>query len=110
MTHSFPIISGQNKPQAWTIAPDAAALVQLADGIWSCAKQTQQRPLIILSTAGPLMGLRIALEKQRPQDLDPQIAFLPQVISFNDWCQAIFQIHIDWQYPLESGPAYRIGE
>jgi ATP-dependent helicase/nuclease subunit B len=96
MTHSFPLISGQNKPQAWTIAPDAATLVHLADGIWSCAKQTQQRPLVILSTAGPLMGLRIALEKQRPQDLSPQIAFLPQVISFNDWLELAPNA---WQLP-----------
>jgi ATP-dependent helicase/nuclease subunit B len=33
------------------------------------------------------MGLRIALEKQRPQDLDSQIAFLPQVMSLSDWLE-----------------------
>jgi ATP-dependent helicase/nuclease subunit B len=50
--------------------------------------QTQQRPLVVLSTAGPLIGVRAALEKYRPNNLSNQIAFLPQVMSFNDWLEA----------------------
>ena len=50
--------------------------------------QTNQRPLVVLSTAGPLMGVRAALEKYRPNDLPSHIAFLPQVMSFNDWLEA----------------------
>ena len=34
------------------------------------------------------MGVRAALEKYRPKDLPNHIAFLPQVMSFNDWLEA----------------------
>ena len=88
MPHPFPSTSDQKQVQSWAITPDASALEQLAKGIWACAMQTQQRPLVVLSTAGPLIGVRAALEKHRPSDLDPQIAFLPQVISFADWLDA----------------------
>jgi ATP-dependent helicase/nuclease subunit B len=88
MPHPFPILNEQKQPHAWAIAPNASALRSLAEGIWNCAVQTKQRPLVVLSTAGPLMGVRAALEKYRPQDLPSQIAFLPQVMSFNDWLEA----------------------
>lgn len=88
MRHPFPILNEQKQPHAWVIAPNASALRSLAEGIWNCAVQTKQRPLVVLSTAGPLMGVRAALEKYRPQDLPSQIAFLPQVMSFNDWLEA----------------------
>lgn len=88
MPHPFPTLSEQKQPHAWTIAPNASALKSLAEGIWNCAVQTNQRPLVVLSTAGPLMGVRTALEKYRPKDLPSHIAFLPQVMSFNDWLEA----------------------
>ena len=88
MPQPFPTISEQKQPQAWTITPNSHALTQLAKGIWDCAKQTQKRPLVVLSTAGPLIGVRAALEKNRPKDLANNIAFLPQVISFADWLEA----------------------
>ena len=88
MPQPFPTISEQKQPQAWAIAPNSHALEQLAKGIWDCAKQTQKRPLVVLSTAGPLIGVRAALEKNRPKDLANNIAFLPQVISFADWLEA----------------------
>ena len=86
--HPFPTLSDQRQPHVWAITPNAGALQELAEGIWNCAKQSQQRPLVVLSTAGPLMGVRAALEKYRPQNLANQIAFLPQVMSFNDWLEA----------------------
>ena len=88
MHYPFPTISKQKQVHAWAITPDATALEQLANGIWDCAVQTKTRPLVVLSTAGPLIGIRAALEKYRPNHLDPQIAFLPQVISFTDWLEA----------------------
>ena len=88
MLHPFPTISDQKQVQSWAITPDATALEQLARGIWDGAEHTQRRPLVVLSTAGPLIGVRAALEKYRPQNLDPKIAFLPQVISFADWLEA----------------------
>ena len=88
MPHPFPTLNEQKQPYAWSIAPNASALKSLAEGIWNCAVQTNQRPLVVLSTAGPLMGVRTALEKYRPKDLPSHIAFLPQVMSFNDWLEA----------------------
>ena len=88
MSYPFPTISDQQQPYTWAIAPNAGALKELADGIWNCAVQTNQRPLVVLSTAGPLMGVRAALEKHRPNNLPNHIAFLPQVMSFNDWLEA----------------------
>ena len=88
MSHPFLTLKEQKQPHAWAIAPNASALKSLAEGIWNCAMQTKQRPLVVLSTAGPLMGVRAALEKYRPKDLPSHIAFLPQVMSFNDWLEA----------------------
>lgn len=88
MPQSFPLVSDQKQPQNWAITPNAGALTELARGIWDCAVQTNQRPLVALSTAGPLMGVRAALEKNRPKDLPGDIALLPQVISFADWLEA----------------------
>ncbi|WP_114653247.1 PD-(D/E)XK nuclease family protein [Polynucleobacter necessarius] len=96
MPHPFPTLNAQQQPHAWAIAPNASALKSLAEGIWNCAVQTKQRPLVVLSTAGPLMGVRAALEKYRPQDPDPQIAFLPQVMSFSDWLEAAPSA---WKFP-----------
>ena len=92
MRYPFPPISKQKQVHAWAITPDATALEQLANGIWDCAVQTKTRPLVVLSTAGPLIGIRAALEKYRPNHLDPQIAFLPQVISFTDWLEVAPEI------------------
>jgi ATP-dependent helicase/nuclease subunit B len=90
MSQPFPTISKQEQPHSWSITPDASALEQLAKGIWDCAVQTNERPLVVLSTAGPLIGVRAALEKNRPDPsiLNSKTAFLPQVISFNDWLEA----------------------
>ena len=98
MPHPFPAISDQKQPQAWAITPDAMALEQLAKGIWDCAVQTGQRPLVVLSTAGPLIGVRAALEKSRLDNLPNNIAFLPQVISFTDWLEAAPGV---WQLPKQ---------
>ena len=104
MSAAFPTISEQKQPYAWTITPNAHALKTLAEGIWDCAKQTQQRPLVVLSTAGPLIGLRAALEEARPNDLSNQIAFLPQVISFTDWLEAAPNA---WKFPKKQSDLER---
>jgi ATP-dependent helicase/nuclease subunit B len=88
MTRLFPSISNQEQPSVWAITPNAGALQELAEGIWNYAVQTNQRPLVVLSTAGPLIGVRAALERYRPNHLPNHIAFLPQVMSFNDWLEA----------------------
>jgi len=106
MPPPFPTISEQKQPYAWSVIPDARVLERLALGIWNYAKQTQQRPLVVLSTAGPLMGVRAALEKYRPNadDLEPKISFLPQVMSFNDWLEAAPSA---WKFPKKQSDLER---
>jgi ATP-dependent helicase/nuclease subunit B len=104
MSQSFPQISDQKQPHAWAIAPNAGALDALAGGIWNCAVQTQQRPLVVLSTAGPLIGVRSALEKNRPSDLPSHLAFLPQVMSFTDWLDAAPGA---WKFPKKQSDLER---
>jgi len=104
MPHPFPSLNEQKQPYAWAIAPNAGALNSLAEGIWNCAMQTNQRPLVVLSTAGPLMGVRAALEKYRPKDLPSHIAFLPQVMSFNDWLEAAPGA---WKFPKKQSDLER---
>jgi ATP-dependent helicase/nuclease subunit B len=104
MSQPFPTISDQKQPQAWAITPNADALAQLAIGIWDCARQTKQRPLVVLSTAGPLIGVRAALELNRPKDLPSNIAFLPQVISFTDWLEAAPGA---WKFPKKQSDLER---
>jgi ATP-dependent helicase/nuclease subunit B len=104
MSQAFPTISKQEQPYQWAIAPNADALKVLAQGIWNCAVQTHQRPLVVLSTAGPLIGLRAALEDTRPTDLANDIAFLPQVISFADWLDAAPN---SWKFPKKQSDLER---
>ncbi|WP_438978794.1 PD-(D/E)XK nuclease family protein [Polynucleobacter sp.] len=104
MPHPFPRLNEQKQPHAWAIAPNASALKSLAEGIWNCAMQTNQRPLVVLSTAGPLLGVRAALEKYRPKDLPSHIAFLPQVMSFNDWLEAAPGA---WKFPKKQSDLER---
>lgn len=104
MSHPFPKISDQKQPYAWAITPNSQALGQLAGGIWNCAAQTNQRPLVVLSTAGPLMGVRAALEQNRRNDLPNNLAFLPQVISFADWLEAVPGA---WRFPKKQSDLER---
>ena len=104
MSQPFPTISDQKQPQAWAITPNSLALTQLAKGIWDCAMQTNQRPLVVLSTAGPLIGVRAVLEQNRRDDLPNNIAFLPQVISFTDWLEAAPGA---WKFPKKQSDLER---
>ncbi|QWD68951.1 PD-(D/E)XK nuclease family protein [Polynucleobacter sp. VK25] len=104
MSQSFPDLPDQKQPQAWAITPNSQALTQLAKGIWDCAMQTNQRPLVVLSTAGPLIGVRAALELNRPKDLSSNAAFLPQVISFTDWLESAPGA---WQFPKKQSDLER---
>ena len=104
MPHPFPTISDQKQPYAWAITPNSGALEELAQGIWTCAVQTKQRPLVVLSTAGPLIGLRAALEQTRPKDLPSHLRFLPQVISFADWLEAAPNA---WKFPKKQSDLER---
>jgi ATP-dependent helicase/nuclease subunit B len=87
---------GYGQPLAWSVPPDRNALETLSGGIWNVAMQTGQRPLVVLSTAGPLMALRSSLERHRPADIAPQIAFLPEVMSLSDWLGSAPQ---SWAFP-----------
>ena len=104
MPQSFLNLYDQKQPYAWAITPNSQALTELAKGIWDCAAQTKQRPLVVLSTAGPLIGVRAALEKNRRDDLPSKIAFLPQVISFTDWLEAAPGA---WKFPKKQSDLER---
>ena len=104
MPQPFPTIAKQKHPLDWSITPNSQALTELAKGIWDCAVQTNQRPLVLLSTAGPLIGVRAALEQHRPKDLPSKIAFLPQVISFADWLEAAPGA---WKFPKKQSDLER---
>jgi len=104
MPQPFPTISDQKQPQQWAVTPSAGALTELAKGIWDCAVQTRQRPLVVLSTAGPLIGVRAALEQNRRDDLPSNIAFLPQVMSFTDWLEAAPGA---WKFPKKQSDLER---
>jgi ATP-dependent helicase/nuclease subunit B len=95
---------GFGQPLTWAICPDRDALQTFSSGIWSAAMQTGQRPLVILSTAGPLMALRNSLEHHRPAEIDPQIAFLPEVMSLSDWLGSAPQ---SWTFPKAQTPLER---
>jgi len=106
MPHSFPRISTQTTPLHWSITPNASGLEQLARGIWDGACQTGERPLVVLSTAGPVMGVRAALERYRPDasQLNAKTAFLPQVMSLSDWVEAAPGA---WNFPREQSDLER---
>ena len=104
MPQPLPATSDQKQPQQWAITPNAGALAELANGIWDCALQTNRRPLVVLSTAGPLIGVRAALELNRPKNLPSSIVFLPQVISFADWLEAAPGA---WKFPKKQSDLER---
>ena len=95
---------GYGQPLAWSVSPDRDALNTLSNGIWSVAMQTGQRPLVVLSTAGPLMALRSSLERQRPAAIAPHNAFLPEVMSHHDWLVSAPQ---SWLFPKAQSPLER---
>ena len=95
---------GYGQPLAWSVPPDRNALETLSGGIWNVAMQTGQRPLVVLSTAGPLMALRSSLERHRPAKIPPQIAFLPEVMSLSDWLGSAPQ---SWTFPKAQTPLER---
>jgi ATP-dependent helicase/nuclease subunit B len=99
-----PDAPGYGQPLAWSAPPDRNALQALSGGIWNVTKQTGQRPLVVLSTAGPLMALRSSLERHRPAEIAPQIAFLPEVMSLSDWLGSAPQ---SWAFPKAQTPLER---
>lgn len=95
---------GYGQPLTWSVSPDGEALKTLSSGIWDVAMQSEQRPLVVLSTAGPLMALRSSLERHRPKDIKPHIAFLPEVMSLSDWLESAPQ---HWAFPKAQIPLER---
>ena len=67
--------------QTHLIIPNHDALTQMAQKIWAIAAASNDRPLVILPTAGPNLSLRLALEANRASNTMP----LPEVHSLADW-------------------------
>lgn len=72
-------------PRYIQIPPNQDVLVSLARHIWDFAIKHQQRPQVLMSTAGPALSLRRELEKNRPKDLPASLAFLPKIDGINQW-------------------------
>ena len=67
------------------LTANAHILQEIAQLIWSHAQLTQQSPIVLTSTSGPIKQLRQQLEITRPKEIKPEIAFLPKIISISDW-------------------------
>lgn len=74
-----------NKFDIRPIVPDRTALEEISRQIWTFAQQVGQRPLVLLTTAGPAMSLRQLMEKNRPENLSPELVFLPEIQGLNQW-------------------------
>jgi ATP-dependent helicase/nuclease subunit B len=76
------------------LTANAHVLQEIAQLIWSHAQLTQQSPIVLTSTSGPIKQLRQQLEITRPKEIKPEIAFLPKIISISDWLsQTLALIH-----------------
>lgn len=76
-----PALSEPVAMQTHLIIPNHDALTQMAQNIWAIAAASNERPLVILPTAGPNLSLRLALEANRASNTMP----LPEVHSLADW-------------------------
>ncbi len=76
-----PVLCEPVAMQTYSIIPNQDALAHMAQQIWTIAAASDARPLVILSTAGPNLSLRLALEANRP----PSHTLLPEVHSLADW-------------------------
>jgi ATP-dependent helicase/nuclease subunit B len=76
-----------NKFATLPIVPDHLALAEIARQIWTFIQEKGERPLILLTTAGPAMPLRKLMEKYRPVDLPPHLVFLPEIQGLNQWLE-----------------------
>lgn len=76
-----------NKFATLPIVPDHLALTEIARQIWAFIQDKGERPLILLTTAGPAMHLRKLMERYRPTGLPPHLVFLPEIQGLNQWLE-----------------------
>jgi len=69
------------------VLANSDALQNIAELIWQQACTTGQTPLVLTSTMGPIHQLRKILHKVRPQDINPEIIFLPPIYSVDQWLE-----------------------
>ncbi len=72
-------------PVVHPISPTSSAIDEIAKLVWEFAIKENKCPVIVTSTSGPAIGLRQALERNRPENLPTQLAFLPKIQGFNQW-------------------------
>lgn len=76
------------------LTANANVLQEIAQLIWSHAQSSQQSPIVLTSTSGPIKQLRQQIEITRPKEIKPEIAFLPKIISISDWLsQTLALVH-----------------
>ena len=71
--------------QQHLLTPNSDSISELARLIWSITQKEQVTPVVVLSTSGPALGLRKALNQLRPSDLAPHLVFLPRVLGLKQW-------------------------
>lgn len=72
-------------PAVHHISPTPSALDQIAQRVWEFTQACGQSPIVVTSTSGSAIGLRQALERHRPFNLPPSLAFLPKIQGLNQW-------------------------
>jgi len=71
--------------QQHLLIPNSQSIDELARLIWSITQKEQVTPIVVLSTSGPALGLRRALNQWRPSNIDPHLVFLPRVLGLKQW-------------------------
>lgn len=67
------------------LTPHNQILEELSQLVWSLAQETDQAPLVILTTAGPAHQFRKVMNRCRPEGLKPHLVFLPRIIGLRQW-------------------------
>ena len=67
------------------ISPHETALSDIAQQVWAFAQQSEQTPLVLITTNGPITALRQQLELTRPVNMPPKLVFLPKILGLQQW-------------------------
>ena len=67
------------------ISPHETALNDIAQQVWAFTQQSEQTPLVLITTNGPITALRQQLELTRPVNMPPKLVFLPKILGLQQW-------------------------
>ena len=78
--------------QQHLLIPNSQSIDELARLIWSITQKEQVTPIVVLSTSGPALGLRKALNQLRPNHIEPHLVFLPRVLGLKQWLSETLEL------------------